>query len=926
MNTFLSNQSSVKFLDHIRQSLNSCTEFTFSVSFIKYAGVRLIENEIISALKRGVKGKIITSTYQNFTDIKSLNVFLELMKKYPNFDCHLEFKNFKSQGFHTKGYMFVFEKAYEVIVGSSNITRFALLNNFEWNASIVNTSDSLYLDFHEEFKYIWENTYQLSQLLIDKYHLILEYAIEAWDMDYYLETKTIEPNLMQRNALKELRRLRNLGERKALVIAATGSGKTFLAAFDSFNFGAKKVLFICHRENILHDAMNTFNTVYSNSRTTGIYQGINQKDRPDFIFSTNVMMNNHLSDFSAHEFDYIIIDEVHHAVASTYQKIINYFEPDFLLGLTATPERLDNENVFSIFEHNVPYELRLRDALNLDLVVPFHYYGVKDDFFEYDKDNRRYLINSFMYQENINFISSKIELYRPKNTKLSAIAFCSSVTQSKQFSDSFNDLGYKTISLTGESSIGERILAFQRLQSDDDLLDIIFTVDILNEGIDIPGINMVLFLRPTESPTIFIQQLGRGLRKYQNKEYLTVLDFIGNSYTRSVQIALAVGSLTENIVLDKITIKDYIKNGFPTLPNNVQIEFDSKSKEEILNSLSKTNFNSKEYIITDYKNIKKYRGQIDYIKHVELLDTEIISNPYRFIKKYKSYYNFLMMAENVGVIPVFTSKEVRLLEYLTSMLPLVRPYDFLILKHLLDNECHINELMNLVKYEYSFNELHFAHSIKYLQDKLSKNQNEDKILIRIENGVYKCNIEFENAEYKDFLIDLLSFGLEEYNIKYGDFTGDFVLHKKYYKDQTTLIQLKESIYTPVQGIVYEGNEVIFFINLIKSESEDPRLKYIDHFLDESTLVWESQNDTTLTNTKGNRLLSFNKAKLFVRQYDTEDGFTMPFTYLGFGKFVSVEETNNPNSTLRIHLSLDNPLPKYLQAEFMNLEDKNEKDS
>ncbi len=925
MEKFLSNHSQETFLEHIKANLNSCDEFIFSVSFIKYAGLILFENELVKALNRGVKGRIITSTYQNFTDVKSLYFFQNLMDLFPNFECHLEYHSFGKSGFHTKGYLFVKNDATEVIVGSSNITRFALLHNFEWNASIKHTNNhSLYNDFRTEFDMIWNNTYQLDKSIIDQYRLQLEYAVESWDMDVNFDTKRIEPNLMQRAALKEIRRLRNIGEKKALVIAATGSGKTYLAAFDSFNFEAHSLLFICHRENILIDAMKTFKSVFGDQRTYSLFTGNNELKKTNFIFSTNIMMTTHLEEFKENDFSYIIIDEVHHAVASTYQKILRHFEPDFLLGLTATPERLDNFDVFSIFENNVPYELRLRDALDLNLIVPFHYFGIKDEYFEYDKLNKKYIVDKRVYNQNIEFIAEKIEEKRHTLANINAIGFCSSVIQAKSFSESFADLGYKTTYLTGESTIGERILAFKNLQDEDNTLEIIFTVDILNEGIDVPAINLVLFLRPTESPIIFVQQLGRGLRKYPNKDHLVVLDFIGNSYTRSVQIALAVGSLTENIIMDKIVLKDYIKNNFQGLPENLIIEFDEKAKEEILNSIEKTNFNSFEFLKSDYFNIKKYRSIKRYIRHIDLLDSEIISNPYRFIKNYKCYYNFLLKVEGIDNIPLLSEQEVSILEYLTSMLPIARPYEIVILIELLEDRKLKNELQRTIEYRYMFRLDIFEHSLKNLQNQLVKDINSQPKLIKVTNGFISLNFNVnENPDFKVFLSDLLSYAIEEYNVRYNEFTGKFVLYGHYSRKQYLLMQLKNQ-YIPQQGILFDNNEVYFFIDLIKKIGTETHLQYSDKFITPNILIWESQTGTTIENAKGKKLLSYKKAHLFVRKKDKEDGISLPYTYLGIGIFGDVYKTTNIKKTVSIKIELEHFLPRYLQVEFMNLEDKYEK--
>lgn len=349
---FLTNYSEMSFFDRIKNNFQNCISFTLSVSFIKKAGLVLFQREIEEALKRGANGRIITSTYQNFTDIASLRDFLSLQNKYDNFECHLDLNCFGDNGFHSKGYLFEYDDGVEIIVGSSNITRFALLKNIEWNISLISkTNIDSYNDALNDFSYLWQRTYKLSEEIIKQYSLIVDYAIERWDMDFFNPMiQNVVPNAMQRKALKEITRYRDIGVKKALVISATGSGKTYLAAFDARNFMAKRVLFVVHRETILKDAEQAFMNVFGSEKTYGLYTGNNQDLDCDFIFATSNMLARHLDEFSKNEFDYICYDEVHHIVADCGKKIINYFNPEFLLGLTATPDRMDNKDVYELFD------------------------------------------------------------------------------------------------------------------------------------------------------------------------------------------------------------------------------------------------------------------------------------------------------------------------------------------------------------------------------------------------------------------------------------------------------------------------------------------------------------------------------------------------------------------------------------------------
>lgn len=660
---FLSNVNT-SFLNKIKSNLKKCKSFNFSVSFIKKAGLVLLEREIEEALERGAKGRIITSTYQNFTDIGSLEQFYNWQKEFDNFECHLDYECFGDNGFHTKGYLFEYDDSIEFIVGSSNITRFALLKNYEWNVSLI-SKDNLesYNDALIEFELIWDKTLELDTKLIEKYRLQLDYAIEKWDMDYVnaMDAK-INPNSMQRKALRELRRYRDTGVKKALIISATGSGKTYLAAFDARNFGAKRLLYIVHRESILKDAKESFVKVFGAERTYGFYTGNENSLEADFIFATSNMLGRHLDSFKKDEFDYIIYDEVHHVVAETGKKIFEYFEPEFILGLTATPERMDNQDIFTLFDQNVPFELRLRDAINNDLVVPFHYYGIRDQLVDYSSKDKMTIAKNIAEQNNIEFIKSQIEKYRKPGEKLKCIAFCTNIQSCRLMAEELYEEGYHTISLTGINDTGVRIKAFKDLQDENNLLEIICTVDILNEGVDIPQVNMVLFLRPTESQTVFIQQLGRGLRKYPGKDYVTVLDFIGNNYDRAVQIAMALGTLGKTTYMEKAYLKEMIRTNFESLDiPEVKIEIDDLSKEEIINFIDKTNFNSRVFLEKDYKNFKSYINNGSYPTHMDFLNSDVSPDLIRIIKstfsgsKNKSYYNFLKKIDE-DTIPMFDDK------------------------------------------------------------------------------------------------------------------------------------------------------------------------------------------------------------------------------------------------------------------------------
>ncbi len=910
---FLTNYSNITFLDRIKESFLKCKAFYLSVSFIKKAGLILIEKEIEESLKRGVKGKIITSTYQNFTDIESLNTFLRWMEKYPNFEVHLDFSCFGDNGFHSKGYLFEYEDNYEVIIGSSNITRFALVKNIEWNISLINkTKSESHIDAINDFEYLWNKTYLLNEKLIKEYSLILEYSIERWDMDYVSPSKMdIKPNKMQQKALKELRRNRDLGVKKCLIVSATGSGKTYLAAFDARNFDSRRLLYIVHRENILIDAKNTFEKIFKNSKTLGFFTGNKQDLDADFIFATNSMLARHLDYFSKDEFDYICYDEVHHIVADTGSKIFQYFDPEFILGLTATPERMDNKDVLGYFDSNVPYELRLGDAIRNDLVVPFHYYGIRDELLDYgNKDNDK-ISHSIASQNNIEFIKKEIEKYRKKGEKLKCIAFCVTKNHSRLMKDAFNNAGFKTESLTSDDSIEYRKCIIDKLQNEYDDLEIITTVDILNEGIDIPSINMVLFLRPTESSTIFLQQLGRGLRKFENKEYLTVLDFIGNDYKRSSYIALALGSLGKTTYLEKAYLKGLITSNFNKLDiPGVEIHIDELSKKEFINYLDKVNFNKKELLKKDYINFKNYLGKTP--SHMDYLESEIAPSLDRFLRskintRSISYYNFLN-AINENETYSFNEEEAKFIYNVESFLPLVRNEEYLIIEELIEDNSI--DYSYLIKKDSRITKESLDFGIKLLKSK------------DILNDSNKLNIS-DISNIKEYLTDLINYGLTRFNIEFNEFPNEEVykLYHNYSKEQTMLaINQEFKMNIRLKGTYILNDVCYIYVGLKKDKNKQERTDYKDKFISPSIFQWESENDTTLKKNKG--LLNVKEIHLFVRKMDEEDGIDLPFTYFGKGKFSNVREsevieksTNIKHNTLLFDIILEKEVPSEYWFDF-----------
>lgn len=644
-----------------------------------------------------------------------------------------------------------------------------------------------------------------------------------------------------------------------------GSGKTYLAAFDALNFNPKRLLYIVHEGSILRKSLETFQEVFGKNVSYGIYSGVSKESDADFVFATNITMCKTLELFSKNEFDYIIIDECHHAAAETYKKIIGYFEPEFLLGLTATPERMDNRDVFELFDHNVPYELRLRDAIANDLVVPFKYFGIRDALVDYGLtgNEERRMIAQMAKEDHCDFIAGQIEKHRPQG-KLKALVFCRNVTHARMMCEALGER-YHTAYLTGRNDIGERVRAYNDLQNDACDLEILFTVDILNEGVDIPGVNMVLFLRPTESTTIFIQQLGRGLRKYANKSYVTVLDFIGNSYKRSVQIAFALGSLSENFVMEKRLLASLVQDDF---------------------------------------NFKKHIGAEFYPRHVDYINNDCAPDLIRFMsikmkgKKNCSYYNFLrgIGEEN---LPVFTEKQIDFINDLSGMLPLVRVHEYRIVNLLLDGPKTYQEIAAyLTETVQDFVPAELEHALMYLRF-----VEKDRDILRLSVSV--------DDQLMEFVQDLIEYGLIRYVVDNGNETG-FKLWQNYRMDQVQLKLLKNPGNIMV-GTYYYDDYVVIFASLKKDLEEADKLNYKDKFLQPDLFQWESM--TNLPQSHLDKLMKSTFAHVFIRKMTTENGLVLPFTYVGKGKMSNPRRTDGGNGTYLFDIHMEHELPEYLQYDF-----------
>ena len=638
----------------LSRSLRGAERVDIIVSFLMESGVKMIVKDLEKALRRGAKIRILTGNYLGITQPSALY----MIKRELGEQIDLRFYNEKNRSFHPKSYIFHYKNYSEIYVGSSNISRSALTSGIEWNYRFRSDSDQ---ESYEKFFGTFEDLFYNHSIVIDDEELkrysrnwhrpavakdLDRYDVEADDMDLNVRVM-YEPRGAQIEALCALEQTRMEGAKRALVVAATGVGKTYLAAFDSKTF--KRVLFVAHREEILKQAAVSFHNI-RNSDDYGFFNGTEKSTDRSVIFASVATLgrSEYLNEryFSKDYFDYIVVDEFHHSVNNQYRRIVEYFKSEFLLGLTATPERMDGKNIYEICDYNVPYEISLKSAINKGMLVPFHYYGIYDDTDysgihivrgKYDEKelNETYIGN--VYRHDLIY-----KYYRKYGSKR-ALGFCCSREHAEEMAQEFCKRGIPSVAVYSNSNseyAEERSVAIQKLT--DGEIRVIFSVDMFNEGVDIPSVDMVMFLRPTESPIVFLQQLGRGLRKSKGKEYLTVLDFIGNYEKAGSVRYLLTGS-------SKLGLGSYDPSDRSDFPDDCQIDFDMRLID-LFSEMDKRRLKLKDKIVNEYFRVKdlleKAPSRLELFTYMEddvyqMAVTHFKENPFKRYLDFKNGINEL---------------------------------------------------------------------------------------------------------------------------------------------------------------------------------------------------------------------------------------------------------------------------------------------
>ncbi|WP_139892368.1 MULTISPECIES: DEAD/DEAH box helicase [unclassified Bacillus (in: firmicutes)] len=916
-------------LNELISSINQCKRFYFSVAFINFSGLQLLLDAFKEAEDRGVRGQIITSTYLNFTEAKAL----KRINEFEN--IHLKvFETDKTVGFHTKAYIFEYEDYYKIIIGSSNITQSALKSNIEWNVEMIVKEDTHFLqDVLNEYEILWNSSTQADDAFIAKYEDFLSKLSDFTNNQSFIYEKAeyITPNKMQRRAMENLERIRSYGEKKALVIAATGTGKTYMSAFDVKSFKPKRLLFIVHREEILKKAKETFEKLLPNEKLSfGLLTGNTKQKDADYIFATINTISKYHQDYRPDEFDYIIFDEAHHATSPSYQVIFDYFTPQFTLGMTATPERSDQQNVFDLFDNNVALEVRLHEALDDDLVIPFHYFGITDiaevDLSDVDIDDVAEITKRLKVNQRVDFIIDKMNFYGFDGLTRKGLGFCITVEHAKFMAEEFNKRGYPSVCLSGDDKSDKRTALINRLEDDNDELEFIFTVDIFNEGVDIPSVNTVLMLRPTNSPIVFIQQLGRGLRKYKDKNFLTVLDFIGN-HSKTFLIAIA---LNGSRYYDKESLKVAIATGFANIPGCTHIQMDKISKERILAQIDKENFNSLQYLKEEYFEFKKMNnGHIPYYL-MDYMKYDGSPNPIKFIDREKTYLQFVAKVEKNEQLKnlLLNDSFEGALKELSSKLPLKRVYEFVIAKFLLDHDqLSLDQAkQEILKYVKDVDEDSVLHALEcWNQDYYDPAQKKRNFkLFLLVNGQLTKTPAYQrlldNEIYRPFIEDTIHYGIFRYEKEFKeDYYGvpHFKLYEQYQMADAALLSNYRKSHSAFRGsgLLANGNDYFLFIDLHKEADIKESINYHDEFINERYFQWQTPNKTAPTSEQGKNIV-YNKDRgitlhLFVRKYKMIDKKTEPYIYIGKGNTVEFEG----EKPITVKMELEHEVPASLYTEF-----------
>lgn len=960
-----------KVLSSIEEELLACEQFQISVAFITMGGIEPLLQTLKELEKKHIPGQILTTNYLNFSEPKAL----EKLHALQNITLKMYDVESAEEGFHTKGYIFKKEEIYRIIIGSSNMTKSALTTNKEWNTKIISTEQGEVAgEIIKEFDDLWHSSYVLEfdtfyENYKEKYNIIKrQREIAKQEQVTFLEKYKLQPNSMQVGFISNLRKILESGEKRALLISATGTGKTYASAFAMRELGFKRVLFLVHRGQLARQTKKSYEKVFANTVSMGLVGAGYHDYNKDYIFATVQTLNKdeHLMEYKPDAFDCIVLDEAHHTSADIYQKVMNYFTPKLWLGMTATPDKRDDNiagrNIYEIFHYQIAYEIRLQQAMEENLLCPFHYFGISDIAMLGDKQVNTKKItdrdfNMLTGEERVKHIVEQAHYFGYSGEKVKGLVFCSRIEEAVALSEKFNqtinpETGkvFRTMALSGKTSEEERQRAFERLAMNEEEadksnipLDYIFSVEILNEGVDIVEVNQVIMLRPTESPIVFIQQLGRGLRKAVGKEFVVVLDFIGN-YSNNFMIPIA---LSGDRSYNADTIRKYVISGNNTIPGASTVHFDEIAKDKIFASIDKIK-GMKTIIRDSYVSLKNRLGRVPYL--LDFYENGEV-DPLVIIREYKTYQAFLESMERENYQGKITGDEITTLEYLSkTVLSGARPYELEILRKLLkEGTVNFEKFDNdfAVTYGYHVNLDSFDNAVEVLQGKfVSKEEEYQKyshmdILCREEDRRLKRLIGFakrlENAEFLRQVDDIVEVGLKRYADKYEAGVTEkspFVIYEKYSRrDVSLLMNCGKDLSSTMYGMKRIGDDTFIFVTYHKEESTDDKNyidgkpDYADAFEDNMIFLWDSQMGRGTESSYVENVVQAKRKHLFVKKSDAETGFY----YMGQFDVMDVKAAKKKDNTgkmrdiaklrMKMHHAVREDLLRYLQSNIPTTEEK-----
>jgi superfamily II DNA or RNA helicase len=893
----------------LKKEILSADRIDLLVSFIKFKGIIILEKELREFTKRGGKLRVITTTYMGASDFKAI----QLLSRLENTEVKISY-NTGNERLHAKAYLFYRNSGYHTgYIGSSNFSRSALTDGLEWNLKITTKEVSHIIDkFQKTFDTYWQNDeFELFDESIHKEKLIDALKQGKFSKDYINNTSyfDIKPFPYQSEILEKLEVERSVHNRfRNLLVAATGTGKTVISAFDYKKFKqenkSNKLLFLAHRKEILTQSMSTFQGILKDNNFGELWVDGMVPNNFEYVFASVQSVNNQIDNLklSPEYYDFIIIDECHHQIANSYRSVINYFKPKVLLGLTATPERMDGGDILEDFCNKIAAEIRLPEALNRKLLCPFQYFGITDsiDLSNVGWERGRYIASELtnLYTANdrrIGEIIFNLDKYTKDAKEVRAIGFCVSMEHAKFMAEKFLLAGFNADYLTSVNNQNRDLVRKKLIEKE---INYLFVVDIFNEGVDIPEIDTVLFLRPTESLTVFLQQLGRGLRLAEGKDCLTVLDFVGNSrpeYNFENKFRALIGKTTT-------TVKDEIEDNFPHLPLGCSIILEQKAKENILRNIIIATSLNRNQIILKIRNFQHQTTLPLTLKNF----TEFNNISIQTIYKKDSWKRLCQLA---GCLDDFeNTNEKNIVSAISN-------------KWLSTNSLsYFTFILNLAKKDFKiifsdFNEVEQSMLLMLHYDVWQKaegfNSLEESIL---EIGKNKILVE-EIIEVLEIIIDNIDF--KELDIKLP-YSQPLKLHARYTRDQI-LAAFKLSSFerkSPSREGVAENQQLnteLLFINLIKSEEKfSPTTMYDDYAVNELLFHWQSQNSARPDTGKGLSYIQHienNKIiLLFIREKaNDENGNTMGYVFIGEGKL----KDYYGSKPISINWELKEPMPHYL---------------